>query len=66
MKKIKAGIVGGAGYTAGELIRILLWHPNVEIAFMHSKSQFGKLITDIHSDLIGETNLFFTNELSTV
>lgn len=64
MKKIKAGIIGGAGYTAGELIRILLWHPNVKIEFIHSKSQFGKPIIDIHTDLIGETNLFFTNEFS--
>ncbi|MDF1866574.1 MAG: N-acetyl-gamma-glutamyl-phosphate reductase [Saprospiraceae bacterium] len=64
MKKIKVGIIGGAGYTAGELIRILLWHPNAEIAFVHSKSQFGKPISDIHSDLIGETSLSFTNQIS--
>ena len=62
MKKI--GIIGGAGYTAGELIRILLNHSKVKIHFVHSTSQGGKLISDIHQDLIGETFLSFTNEIS--
>ena len=58
---IRAGIVGGAGYTAGELLRLLIHHPGVEIAFVHSNSQSGKLISDIHDDLLGETNLVFTD-----
>lgn len=63
MKQIKAGVIGGAGYTAGELLRILINHPNVEIAFVNSTSNAGNLITDIHSGLIGETDLVFTSEL---
>ena len=61
MEKIKAGIVGGTGFTAGELIRILLYHPNVEISFVTSQSLQGYLITDVHKDLFGETNLKFEN-----
>lgn len=64
MISIKVGVVGGAGYTAGELLRILVNHPNVEIAFVHSNSNAGNPITDVHSGLIGETNLIFTSELS--
>ena len=60
---IKTGIIGGAGYTAGELIRILINHPNVEIVFINSSSNAGNKITDIHSGLIGETDLVFTDEL---
>jgi len=60
---IKTGIIGGAGYTAGELIRILINHPNVEITFINSSSNAGNKITDIHSGLIGETDLVFTDEL---
>jgi len=63
MTKIKAGIIGGAGYTAGELLRILINHPNVEIAFVNSSSNAGNPITDVHSGLIGETDLVFTSEL---
>ena len=62
--KIKVGIIGGAGYTAGELIRLLINHPNVEIAFVHSTSNAGNKITDVHSGLIGETELIFSNEYS--
>ena len=62
MISIKVGVVGGAGYTAGELLRILVNHPNVEIAFVHSNSNAGNPITDVHSGLIGETNLIFTSE----
>jgi len=58
--KIKTGIIGGAGYTAGELIRLLINHPNVEISFVHSTSNAGNKITDVHGGLIGETNLIFT------
>lgn len=62
---IKVGIVGGAGYTAGELIRLLIHHPEVTIHFVHSNSQSGKPITAIHRDLFGTTSLVFTNELDT-
>ncbi len=60
---IRIGIIGGAGYTAGELIRILLNHPNAKITFIHSTSNAGNLVSDVHSDLIGETDLVFSNEL---
>jgi N-acetyl-gamma-glutamyl-phosphate reductase len=63
MIKIKVGIIGGAGYTAGELIRILINHPNVEIVFVNSTSNAGNPVTDIHSGLIGETQLVFTSGL---
>lgn len=63
-KKIKAGIAGAAGYTGGELLRLLLWHPNVEIVFAHSNSNAGKPIYHVHTDLLGDTNLFFASELS--
>lgn len=64
--KIKVGIIGGAGYTGGELIRLLLLHPNVDIAFVHSRSRAGKLISDVHTDLFGDTDLIFTNETKAV
>ncbi|MFV0604622.1 MAG: N-acetyl-gamma-glutamyl-phosphate reductase [Niabella sp.] len=57
---IRAGIIGGAGYTGGELIRILIHHPNVEIAFIHSRSNAGKLVSSVHKDLIGDTDLVFS------
>ncbi|SHF28342.1 N-acetyl-gamma-glutamyl-phosphate reductase [Mariniphaga anaerophila] len=60
---VKVGIVGGAGYTAGELLRILLWHPNVEIAFIQSSSNAGNLVSDVHLDLLGSTGLRFTGDL---
>lgn len=63
MKKIKAGIIGGAGYTGGEMLRILINHPNVEIAFVNSTSNAGNLISDVHTDLLGDTDLRFTNEI---
>jgi N-acetyl-gamma-glutamyl-phosphate reductase len=56
---IKAGIIGGAGYTAGELIRILINHPDADIAFVQSSSNAGNAVTDVHTDLIGETDLQF-------
>ncbi|MDE6377767.1 MAG: N-acetyl-gamma-glutamyl-phosphate reductase [Duncaniella sp.] len=58
---IKAGIIGGAGYTAGELLRILLNHPEVEISFVHSSSNAGAPVTDVHEGLIGETDLKFSD-----
>lgn len=63
-KKISAGIIGGAGYTGGETLRILVNHPNVDIAFVHSNSQVGKKICETHTDLIGDTELTFTGELA--
>lgn len=60
---IKIGIIGGAGYTAGELIRLLLNHPDAEITFVNSSSNAGNLLTDVHSGLYGETDLRFTDEL---
>ena len=57
--KIKIGIIGGAGYTAGELIRLLINHPYAEIVFVHSTSNAGNKISDIHEGLIGETDLVF-------
>ncbi|MEI8058862.1 MAG: N-acetyl-gamma-glutamyl-phosphate reductase [Ferruginibacter sp.] len=62
--KIKIGIIGGAGYTAGELIRILLHHPNAALLSIHSKSNAGNYIHKVHQDLLGETNLKFTDVLS--
>jgi N-acetyl-gamma-glutamyl-phosphate reductase len=62
--KIKIGIVGGAGYTGGELLRLLLQHPQAEIAFVHSKSNAGKLISDVHTDLVGDTGMKFTDKLN--
>jgi N-acetyl-gamma-glutamyl-phosphate reductase len=62
--KIKAGIVGGAGYTGGEMLRLLINHPSVEIAFVHSSSNAGNRISDVHTDLFGDTDLRFTGELS--
>jgi N-acetyl-gamma-glutamyl-phosphate reductase len=62
--KIKAGIVGGAGYTGGEMLRILINHPNVEIVFVHSNSNAGNHIYDVHTDLFGDTALQFTDQLA--
>lgn len=58
---IKVGIVGGAGYTAGELLRILLNHPEVEITFVNSTSNAGNKLYDVHEGLYGETEMVFTN-----
>lgn len=61
---IKVGIIGGAGYTGGELIRLLINHSETEIVFVHSKSNAGNLISSVHQDLIGETGLQFSDSLS--
>ena len=61
--KIKVGIIGGAGYTGGELIRLLFNHPNADIVFVNSKSNAGNLVSDVHTDLLGETDLKFTHGL---
>lgn len=62
MAKIKAGIIGGAGYTGGEMIRILINHPEVDLTFVHSKSNAGKFLADVHEDLAGETYQRFAAE----
>ncbi|MVN91905.1 N-acetyl-gamma-glutamyl-phosphate reductase [Mucilaginibacter aquatilis] len=64
MANIKAGIIGGAGYTGGELLRILVNHSQVDIAFVHSNSNAGNYIYEVHTDLFGDTELKFTGELS--
>jgi len=64
MQQINIGIVGGAGYTGGELLRVLLRHPNANIQFVHSTSSAGELVSKVHADLIGDTHLVFTNELN--
>ena len=61
---IRIGIIGGAGYTAGELLRVLLNHPQAEVVFMNSSSNAGNAVTDVHSGLIGECSLVFTEALS--
>jgi N-acetyl-gamma-glutamyl-phosphate reductase len=62
MSKIKTGIIGGAGYTGGETIRLLLRHPAVELVFVQSRSQQGKTLASVHHDLAGETDMKFTSE----
>jgi N-acetyl-gamma-glutamyl-phosphate reductase len=64
MANIKAGIIGGAGYTGGELIRLLVHHPDVAVSFVHSRSNAGKPVYAVHQDLIGDTELLFTDKLS--
>jgi N-acetyl-gamma-glutamyl-phosphate reductase len=64
-KKIRAGLIGGAGYTGGEMLRILVNHPNVEIAFVNSKSNAGNYIYEVHTDLFGDTDLKFTDQFLT-
>lgn len=61
MKKIKVGIIGGAGYTGGETIRLLLNHPYAELTFVHSRSNAGNPLYSAHPDLLGETTLLFTD-----
>ncbi|RXK83857.1 N-acetyl-gamma-glutamyl-phosphate reductase [Filimonas effusa] len=60
---IKAGIIGGAGYTGGELIRLLINHPGVNIAFVNSSSNAGNPVSKVHADLLGDTDLEFSGEL---
>ncbi len=64
MSKIKVGIVGGAGYTGGELLRILIYHAEVDIVFVNSKSNAGNPIWKVHSDIFGDSDLIFTDELN--
>ena len=60
---LRVGILGAAGYTGGELIRVLLGHPEAEIVFANSESNAGNLVSDIHEGLLGETDLRFTSEM---
>ncbi len=61
--KINIGIIGGAGYTAGELLRLLIHHPNANIVFVHSNSNAGKPLHAVHNDLIGDTDIIFTDKI---
>jgi N-acetyl-gamma-glutamyl-phosphate reductase len=60
---IKAGVIGGAGYTGGETIRLLINHPEAKLTFVQSRSQAGKLLHEVHTDLVGETDLKFSSEM---
>ena len=60
---VRVGIIGGAGYTAGELLRILVNHPQVEIKFVNSTSNAGNYLYEVHEGLFGETEMKFTDEL---
>lgn len=60
---IRIGILGGAGYTAGELIRLLLHHPEAQLVFVNSESNAGNLLTDVHEGLYGDTDMRFTSEM---
>lgn len=64
-KKIRVGVVGGAGYTGGETVRLLLRHPNAELIFVQSRSQQGQPVAAVHADLAGETPLVFTSDYTT-
>ncbi len=63
MKKIQVGVIGGAGYTGGETIRLLLNHPQVELVFVHSRSNAGNPLYSSHPDLLGDTTLTFTDTI---
>ena len=60
---VKIGILGAAGYTGGELIRLLVNHPQAEIVFANSESNAGNKVADVHEGLIGDTELMFTDEM---
>jgi N-acetyl-gamma-glutamyl-phosphate reductase len=61
---IKVGIIGGAGYTGGELIRLLIHHPAVSVSFIHSRSNAGKPVYSVHQDMLGDTELKFSGEMN--
>ena len=61
---IRAGIIGGAGYTGGELIRLLIHHPYTSVSFIHSRSNAGKAVHSVHQDLLGDTDLKFADDVS--
>ena len=60
---IRIGILGAAGYTGGELIRVLVNHPEAEIVFAHSESNAGNLVADVHEGLLGDTDLVFSSDM---
>ena len=60
----KAGIIGGSGYTGGELIRLLLHHPEIELDFVYSTTRAGKPLTTAHPDILGSTELLFTDQVN--
>ena len=60
---MKVGILGGAGYTGGELIRLLLHHPQAKIVFAHSNSNAGRPVASVHRDLVGDTDLVFSEKI---
>jgi N-acetyl-gamma-glutamyl-phosphate reductase len=61
MEKIRVGIIGGAGYTGGEAVRLLINHPGVELAYVHSNSNGGNRVSDVHADLLGDTEMRFVD-----
>lgn len=63
--KLKTAIIGAAGYTGGELLRLLVHHPNCELVYIHSNSQAGKKVTSVHPDLLGDCELAFTDQVQT-
>ncbi len=65
MTKIKTAIIGAAGYTGGELIRLMVHHPACELVYVHSNSQKGKKVSEVHPDLIGDCELVFTDQVQT-
>lgn len=65
-EKITVGVIGGAGYTGGETIRLLINHPYAELKFVHSRSNAGNLLSDVHADLTGDTTLTFTDSIQAV
>lgn len=62
-QRVKVGVAGGAGYTGGELLRILVNHPHVDLVFVHSRSNAGQPLYKVHADLVGDTSLLFSDEL---
>jgi N-acetyl-gamma-glutamyl-phosphate reductase len=63
-KKISAAVIGGSGFAGGEMVRILLNHPDVELAYVHSRTHAGEPLHQVHSDLLGDTSLTFTDSLN--
>lgn len=61
---VNVGIIGGAGYTAGELMRILINHPQAQVIFIHSTSNAGNKVSDVHKDLLGDTELVFSKDIN--
>lgn len=62
-QQIRVGVVGSAGYTGGELIRLLVHHPHAQLVFAHSESNGGKALSSVHTDLLGDTKLTFSSEI---